>query len=118
LKEEKAEHDATIFGLRMEVAGCSESIAHLRTALENSESLPQLAKKQVDGLKNDIWLLQEENKEVTALNKRLVDEKMAKIKVRRHEPESCGYCEQRCHRQGIRHGQPGAGGDILGGGGR
>lgn len=77
LKEEKATQDAAMSSLRMEVTRCNETIAHLQSALENSESFARLSEKQVEGLKDAIRALQDENEEVTKLNKRLVDEKMA-----------------------------------------
>jgi len=73
-KEQNAAQDATISNLRTELARCNEIIAHLQSELENSKSLARLTDKQIDGLKDAIRSLQEENKEITKLNKRLVDE--------------------------------------------
>ena len=73
-KEQNAAQDATISNLRTELARCNEIIAHLQSELENSKSLARLADKQIDGLKDAIRSLQEENEEFTKLNKRLVDE--------------------------------------------
>ena len=73
-KEQNAAQDATISNLRTELARCNEVIAHLQSELENSKSLARLADKQIDGLKDAIRSLQEENEEITKLNKRLVDE--------------------------------------------
>ncbi|KAL3792073.1 hypothetical protein ACHAW5_008243 [Stephanodiscus triporus] len=73
-REENSAQDATISNLRTELARCNEIIVHLQSELENSKSLASLADKQIDGLKDAIRSLQEENEEVTKLNKRLVDE--------------------------------------------
>jgi autophagy-related protein 16 len=73
-REENAAQGATISNLRTELARCNEIIVHLQSELENSKSLASLADKQTDGLKDAIRSLQEENEEVTKLNKRLVDE--------------------------------------------
>jgi autophagy-related protein 16 len=73
-KEQNAAQDATISNLRMELTRCNEIIAHLQSELENSKSLARLAGKQIDGLKDAIRSLQEENEEITKLNKRLLEE--------------------------------------------
>ena len=77
LKEENTAHETTISNLRIEVTRCNEINTHLTTELENSKSIARLADKQIDGLKTAIRTLQEENDEVTKLNKRLVDEAVA-----------------------------------------
>eukprot|EP00578_Thalassiosira_sp_NH16_P031403 CAMPEP_0181079014 /NCGR_PEP_ID=MMETSP1071-20121207/1799_1 /TAXON_ID=35127 /ORGANISM="Thalassiosira sp., Strain NH16" /LENGTH=571 /DNA_ID=CAMNT_0023160379 /DNA_START=37 /DNA_END=1749 /DNA_ORIENTATION=+ len=77
LKEEKAAQDATISKLGMEVTRCNDVIAHLQSEMDDSKTLARLAEKQVDGLKDAIRSLQEENDETTKLNKRLVDEAVA-----------------------------------------
>ena len=77
LQEEKNIQDVTISNLRMEVDRCNAIIAQLQTELDNSKSLTNLANRQVDGLKDAIRSLQEENEQVTKLNKRLVDETIA-----------------------------------------
>mmetsp|Transcript_31141 Transcript_31141/g.65685 ORF Transcript_31141/g.65685 Transcript_31141/m.65685 type:complete len:570 (+) Transcript_31141:91-1800(+) len=74
LKEEKAAQDATMSNLRMEMTRCNEIIVHLQSELENSKLFARLAEKQIDGLKDAIRSLQEENEETTTLNKRLLGE--------------------------------------------
>ena len=74
LKEENAAHETTISNLRMEGTRCNEIITHLQTELENAKTLARLADKQIDGLKDAIRTLQNENEEVTKLNTRLLDE--------------------------------------------
>jgi autophagy-related protein 16 len=73
-KGENAAQEAIISNLRMELARCDGIITHLQSELENSKSLARLAGKQIDGLKDAIRSLQEENDEISKLNKRLVDE--------------------------------------------
>lgn len=74
LKEERAAQDATISNLRMEATRCNEVMVHLQSELNNSKSLTRLAEKQIDGLKDAIRSLQEENDEISKLNNRLIDE--------------------------------------------
>ena len=77
LQEEKNVQDVTISNMRMELDRCNAVIVHLQSELDNSKSLTNLANRQVDGLKDAIRSLQEENEQITKLNKRLVDETIA-----------------------------------------
>ena len=77
LQEEKNAQVTTISNLRMELARSNEIVAHLQSEMENSKAITRLAEKQIDGLKDAIRVLQEENDETTKLNTRLVDERVA-----------------------------------------
>jgi len=77
LKEEKTAQDATISNLHMEATRSNEVMTHLQSELDNAKSLTRLANKQIDGLKDAIRALQEENEETAKLNKRLLDERVS-----------------------------------------
>ncbi|KAL9185243.1 hypothetical protein ACHAXT_003020 [Thalassiosira profunda] len=74
LREERAAQDAAISSLQMEATRKDEINAHLQSEAENASMLARLAEKQIDGLKDAIRALQEENEEISKLNKRLLDE--------------------------------------------
>lgn len=73
-KESNVALDATISSMQMEATRSNEIITHLQSELENSFSMGRLADKQIDGLKDAIRALQEENDELAKLNKRILDE--------------------------------------------
>ncbi len=73
-KESNTALSATISNMQIEATRNNEIISHLQSELDNSNSLARLADKQIDGLKDAIRLLQEENDELTKLNKRILDE--------------------------------------------
>ncbi len=73
-KESNTAQHATISNMQIEASRNNEIILHLQSELDNSNSLARLADKQINGLKDAIRLLQEENDELTKLNKRILDE--------------------------------------------
>jgi autophagy-related protein 16 len=73
-KESRAAQDTIISNLQIEATRNSDIITHLQSELENSNSLARLAEKQINGLKDAIRSLQDENDELTKLNKRMLDE--------------------------------------------
>jgi autophagy-related protein 16 len=72
LKEQCETHESTISGMQIDLDRCNEVIKHLTTELEESRSRTRLAETQIDGLKDAIRALQDENEEKTKLNDRLI----------------------------------------------
>ncbi|KAL7444301.1 hypothetical protein ACHAXH_007124 [Discostella pseudostelligera] len=73
-KESMALQDATISNMQIEATRNNEIITHLQSELDNANSLARLADKQIEGLKDAIRALQDENDELTRLNRRILNE--------------------------------------------